>query len=66
MDASAPGLAEKPARSTSIAYRDVLAQLWVREQLGHRLLDAIVITTGPTAYRRPDGVAVVPLGLLAP
>ena len=31
-----------------------------------KLLDAIVINTGPNAYRRPDGIAVVPLGLLAP
>lgn len=25
-----------------------------------------VINTGPHAYRRPDGIAVVPIGLLAP
>jgi hypothetical protein len=30
------------------------------------LLDAVVVTTGPAAYRRPDGVAVVPAALLAP
>jgi hypothetical protein len=33
---------------------------------GDRLLDAIVINTGPAAYRRPDGIGVVPLGLLGP
>ncbi|MCG6567992.1 DUF4143 domain-containing protein, partial [Tessaracoccus sp. ZS01] len=35
-------------------------------RMGDKLLDAIVINTGPNAYRRPDGIAVLPLGLLAP
>jgi hypothetical protein len=26
----------------------------------------VVISTGPQAFRRPDGVAVVPLALLGP
>lgn len=39
---------------------------WVAERLGSRLLDAIVINTGPNAYRRHDGIGVIPLGLLAP
>ena len=39
---------------------------WLAERMGDKLLDAIVINTGPNAYRRPDGIAVVPLGLLAP
>jgi hypothetical protein len=39
---------------------------WLAEHLGDRLLDAIVINTGPAAYRRPDGMGVVPLRLLAP
>ena len=29
-------------------------------------LDALVINTGPAAYRRPDGIGVVPLALLGP
>jgi uncharacterized protein len=29
LDAATPGQADKPARSTSIAYRDVLTQLWL-------------------------------------
>ncbi len=32
--------------------------------LGPDLLDACVITTGPEAYRRADGIGVVPAGLL--
>lgn len=92
LDAATPGQAGKPARSTSISYRDVLTQLWLLDPVpawaptGHpltrlgqvpkhhladpalsaRLLDAIVINTGPCAYRRRDGIAVVPIGLLAP
>jgi predicted AAA+ superfamily ATPase len=39
---------------------------WLRAELGDRLLDSLVITTGPDAYRRPDGIAVVPAALLGP
>ena len=37
---------------------------WFREQLGDRVTDLIVVSTGTTAYRRRDGIAVVPLALL--
>ena len=40
--------------------------VWLRDQLGDDLLDAIVVTTGPEAYRRADGIAVVPAALLGP
>jgi predicted AAA+ superfamily ATPase len=40
--------------------------LWLRERLGDDLLDAAVITTGTRAYRRKDGVAVIPAALLGP
>ena len=33
--------------------------------LGDRIGDKVVITTGEYAYRRDDGVAVIPLGLLS-
>lgn len=45
---------------------DVRHLLWLREQIGDDLLDAMVVTTGGEAYRRPDGVAVVPAALLGP
>lgn len=45
---------------------DVRHLLALREQLGEDLIDMVVVTTGPYAYRRPDGVAVVPLALLGP
>lgn len=39
---------------------------WLGEAIGDELLDAIVVTTGDTAYRRPDGIGVVPAALLGP
>lgn len=39
---------------------------WLGSQIGDALLDAIVITTGADAYRRPDGIAVIPAALLGP
>lgn len=45
---------------------DVRHLHWLGDQLGDRLVDKIVITTGDTAYRRSDGVGVVPLALLGP
>ncbi|ETJ02808.1 MAG: hypothetical protein Q605_AUC00934G0002, partial [Actinomyces urogenitalis DORA_12] len=40
--------------------------LWLRERLGDRLADAVVITTGRDAYRDTDSIAVVPASLLGP
>lgn len=45
---------------------DVRHLLWLRDQIGEDLVDAVVVTSGTTAYRRPDGVAVVPAALLGP
>lgn len=39
---------------------------WLARQLGDDLLDAVIVTTGPEAYRRADGSAVVPAALLGP
>jgi hypothetical protein len=39
---------------------------WLKTKLGDQLLDAIVINTGPAAYRRPDGIGVVPAAMLIP
>jgi hypothetical protein len=39
---------------------------WLRQKLGDDLVDAVVVTTGPHAYRRQDGIAVVPAALLGP
>ena len=56
---------EVKLRSTASDH-DVTHLHWLREQLGSDLLDAVVITSGTEAYRRPDGVAVVPAALLGP
>lgn len=46
---------------------DVRHLRWLREKLGDdELLDAIVITTGTRAYRRSDGIGVIPAALLGP
>jgi len=39
---------------------------WLNERIGDRVLDRVIVTTGPAAYRRDDGIAVVPLALLGP
>ncbi len=39
---------------------------WLHDQLGERLIERVILHTGPHAYRRSDGVAVVPLALLGP
>ncbi|WP_022867280.1 ATP-binding protein [Schaalia vaccimaxillae] len=43
---------------------DVRHLLWLRKQIPDQVVDLVIINTGPSAYRRPDGVAVVPLALL--
>lgn len=45
---------------------DVAHLTWLRERIGDDLLDAIVISTGKEAYRRRDGIGVVPAALLGP
>lgn len=45
---------------------DVKHLNWLHQQIGDRLVDRMVIYTGRFAYRRPDGVAAVPLALLGP
>ena len=51
---------------TSIEDSDVKHLLWLRDKLGDDVLDCVVVYTGNTAYRRKDGVAVVPAALLGP
>jgi predicted AAA+ superfamily ATPase len=50
--------------SLAIEDNDVKHLKWLRGKLGERLTDAVVICTGPLAYRRDDGIAVVPGALL--
>lgn len=50
----------------TVAREEVKHLIWLREQLGDQLLDSAVVCVSPFAYRRKDGVAVVPLALLGP
>ncbi|MFT4189288.1 MAG: DUF4143 domain-containing protein [Aeromicrobium sp.] len=52
--------------SATVADDDVKHLAWLRNRVGSQLLDAVVVTTGTEAYRRDDGVAVVPAALLGP
>lgn len=53
-------LAETPR---SDDFKDLL---WLKKRIGDELLDAVMVTTGSAAYRRADGIAVVPAALLGP
>jgi len=50
----------------SISSDDAKHLTWLKQKLGDHVLDQIMLTTGPNAYRREDGIAVVPLALLGP
>jgi uncharacterized protein len=52
--------------AADVTTNDVRHLLWLRERIKDRLADAAVITTGHHAYRRPDGIAVIPASLLGP
>jgi predicted AAA+ superfamily ATPase len=43
---------------------DVKNLLWLKTNMGNKLTDAMILTTGPAAYRLPNGIAVVPAALL--
>lgn len=48
----------------TVTDRDVRHLHWLRKQRPDQVADLMVITTGTEAYRRDDGIAVVPLALL--
>ncbi|WP_432564811.1 ATP-binding protein [Kineococcus sp. SYSU DK003] len=50
----------------SVTDADVKHLNWLSGALGDDLLDAVVVTSGTDAYRRRDGIAVVPAALLGP
>ena len=52
--------------AATVSHRDVRHLHWLQDQIGPRMADHVIITTGDFAYRRPDGIAVVPLALLGP
>ena len=50
----------------SVSHDDGRHLAWLADKLGDRVLDRVILTTGPAAYRRDDGIAIVPLALLGP
>lgn len=48
----------------TVSENDLKHLRWLGDQLGERVVERVVITTGQYAFRRPDGIAVVPLALL--
>ncbi len=52
--------------ASSSAPSDARHLRWLRDQIGERFIGGAVLTTGPEAYRQPDGIAIIPLGLLGP
>ncbi|MDR1264047.1 MAG: ATP-binding protein [Propionibacteriaceae bacterium] len=50
--------------SSAVRPADVAHLNWLARQSPHAVIDRVVLNTEQRAYRRPDGIAVVPLGLL--
>jgi predicted AAA+ superfamily ATPase len=46
--------------------RDVRHLHWLSDQIAPDCIDSLVLTAGEYAYRRRDGIAVIPLALLGP
>ncbi|MCX4093109.1 DUF4143 domain-containing protein [Nocardia sp. alder85J] len=52
--------------SATVDEQDLTHLRWLADKVGGLLADSVIITTGRYAYRRPDGIAVVPAALLGP
>lgn len=59
-------LAIEVKMSGIVSDEDVRHLSWLQGQLGEDVVDALVVTAGRHAYRRADGIGVVPAGLLGP
>lgn len=58
-------LAIEAKLAAAVTDADVRHLIWLRAH-NPDITEVVVVNTGPEAYRRPDGVVVVPLGLLGP
>lgn len=52
--------------AANVSEPDVTHLHWLRREIGDDLIDAAVVYTGRHAYRRADGIAVIPAALLGP
>lgn len=52
--------------ASDVGDADVRHLIWLREKMPDRVVNLAIITTGAAAYRRRDGVTVIPLALLGP
>lgn len=52
--------------AAAIDDHDVRHLRWLADQIGDDHIESVIVTTGPDAYRRKDGIVVVPLALLGP
>jgi predicted AAA+ superfamily ATPase len=52
--------------SATVEDRDLKHLKWLRSRIPDQLLDAVLVNTGTRAYRRDDGIAVIPAALLGP
>jgi len=52
--------------SSQVRPRDVATLNWLDAELPGKVVDKMIVNTGDRAFRRPDGVAVIPLALLGP
>ena len=52
--------------ASTIGKGDLRHLRWLAARVGPRLVDAAVVTTGGEAYRRRDGIGVIPAALLGP
>ncbi|MDR1767948.1 MAG: ATP-binding protein [Propionibacteriaceae bacterium] len=59
-------LAVEVKLATVVRPADVKSLNWLEEQLPDTVVGKLILNTGQLAYRRPDGVAVVPLAMLGP
>lgn len=50
--------------TSAVRDRDTVHLRRLADRLGPDLIDSVIVTTGQQAYRRTDGIAVIPLALL--
>jgi len=59
-------LAIETKLAPTITDHDIRHLHWLRDTIPNQNTTLAVITTGPEAYTRPDGIHIIPLALLAP